>query len=117
MRGGNDPELKRSPLENTVLKTKILGMGTPEEILALAMDKPKLQDISNTILQLKEIGALFRTMNGVYSKRDGDITFIGQVMADLPLDVRLTKLLIFGYCFSILRECIVIGMNASAFYL
>lgn len=103
------PELLRSPLENVVLKTKMLEMGPPASMLALAMDKPNLNDIANTILQLKEIGALLRTIDGKLCNLDGDITFIGRIMANLPLDVRVTKLIILGYCFSLLEECIIIG--------
>ena len=103
------PELVSSPLENMILKAKTLDMGTPESILALAMDKPKLSDIGNTILVLQEMGALLRTRNGIICEFDGDISFIGRVMANLPIDVKLSKLVIFGYCFSVLSECIVIG--------
>lgn len=103
------PELVSSPLENVILKTKLLEMGSPESILALAMDHPKLSDIANTILLLKETGALLRTCDGTPSEVDGDISFIGRLMANLPIDVKIAKLIILGYCFSILDECIVIG--------
>lgn len=103
------PELIRSPLENVVLKTKLLEMGPPHAILALAMDVPNLSRISNTVLVLKELGALLRTSNGVISEYDGDITFMGRVMANLPVDVRIARLIVLGYCFGILEDCIIIG--------
>lgn len=84
-------------------------MGPPASILALAMDRPKLNDITNTILILKEIGALLRTFNDEYSDMDGDISFIGKIMADLPIDVKIAKFIILGYCFSMYEECIIIG--------
>lgn len=102
-------ELLSSPLENMILKAKLLDMGKPEAILALAMEKPRLSAISHSIYTLKECGALLRTCDNAISDTDGDITFIGQIMADLPLDVKLTKLVIFGYCFSVLSECVIIG--------
>lgn len=77
------------------------------------MDKPKLSDIANTILVLKEIGALLRTCNGTWSDMDGDISVVGKHMANLPIDVRIAKFIILGYCFSILDECIIIGKNAN----
>lgn len=103
------PELLRSPLENVVLKTKLLEMGPPHSILGLAMDVPKLSDIFNTILVLKELGALLKTCNGHFSEQDGDITFIGKVMANLPVDVRAARLIVLGYCFGVLEDCIIIG--------
>lgn len=45
------PELQTNPLENIILKAKQLNFGKPEEILALAMDKPDLKDIANTVLR------------------------------------------------------------------
>lgn len=103
------PELITSPLENIVLKAKILDMGPPKAILGLAMDKPKLSDIANTILILKEVGALLRTLDGVVTDLDGDISFIGRIMANLPIDIKIAKFIILGYCFSIFDECLIIG--------
>lgn len=106
-------EMLSNPLENMILKTKLLDMGKPEQILALALDKPKLSSILQSVLMLKECGALLRTCGNAIASMDGDITFIGQIMADLPIDIRLSKLIIFGYCFSVLSECIVIGKPNS----
>lgn len=103
-----------SPLENVILKAKLLEMGSPESILALAMDQPNLEDIAKTILILKEMGALLLTCHGDINQMDGDISFIGRIMTSLPLDVKISKLIILGYCFSILEECIIIG-NIEAF--
>lgn len=105
----NKPEMLRSPLEQVVLKSKILEMGAPHEILALAMDQPKLSDIKNTVLVLKELGGLYRTCDNRVTEIDGDITFIGRAMSGLPIDVRVTRMILFGYCFSVLEQCIIIG--------
>lgn len=113
MRSSACPELLNCPLEDIILKIKVLNMGSPESILGLAMDKPNLSEIGSTILRLKEMGALLRTTNGLITEMDGDITFIGRVMASLPIDAKLSKLIIYGYCFSVLNECIVIGKEMS----
>lgn len=112
------PELVSSPLENVILKAKLLDMGPPASILALAMDHPELNDIANTILILKEIGALLRTCNDEPNEMDGDISFIGRIMANLPIDVKIAKFIILGYCFSILDECIIIGaaLNSKSIF-
>lgn len=109
MRSSSEPEITNNPLEDIVLKTKILDMGAPDSILALAMDKPALDDIEKTIYRLKGMGALLRTTNNQITPLDGDITFIGRVMSAMPLDVKLSKLIILGYCFNMSEECIVIG--------
>lgn len=110
------PEIINNPLEDIILKIKVLNMGTPESILALAMDKPNFSDIGVTVLRLKEMGALLRTSGGLITEMDGDITFIGRVMASLPIDVKLSKLIIYGYCFCVLNECVVIGEKMRRIY-
>lgn len=104
-----EAELVTSPLENIILKTKQLNLGSPEEVLALALDKPFLDEIHNAVLRLKEMGAMLTTTNGRSKVRDGDITYIGVIMSRLPLDVKLSKLIAIGYCFGVLEECIIIG--------
>ena len=45
LRKEHEPEMKRAPLDKVILDTKILDMGPPKEILALALDPPNLQNI------------------------------------------------------------------------
>ncbi|XP_016969045.1 probable ATP-dependent RNA helicase spindle-E [Drosophila rhopaloa] len=113
------PEMLRLPLQNSVLRAKELDMGSPVDILALALSPPNLSDIRNTILLLKEVGALFPTVDGVYNEMDGDITFWGTLMARLPLDTRLSRLIILGYVFNLLEEAIIIsaGLSMRGLYL
>ncbi|XP_017954934.1 probable ATP-dependent RNA helicase spindle-E [Drosophila navojoa] len=113
------PEMLRSPLQNSVLKSKELEMGKPSEILALAMSPPNLSDIQNTVLLLKEVGALYMTVDGVYEELDGDLSFWGKIMSKFPLDVRLSRLIILGYVFNCLDEAIVIaaGLTVRSLYL
>lgn len=113
MQESGTPEMLRSPMTSIVLKSKILNMGPPQSILALAMDPPDLTDINNTILILKEVGALLRYSNGKYSDHDGDLTFMGRVMASLPLDVRAARMVILGHCFSVLEDMIIIAAGLS----
>lgn len=44
---------------------------------------------------------------------DGDITFLGVVMAHLPLDAMLSKLIILGHMFSCLRDTIIMAAGCS----
>nr|B3M383.1 RecName: Full=Probable ATP-dependent RNA helicase spindle-E; AltName: Full=Homeless [Drosophila ananassae] len=107
------PEMLRLPLQNSVLKAKLLDIAPPIEMLALALSPPNLSDIQNTILLLKEVGALFPTVDGEYCEVDGDITFWGIIMSRLPLDTRLSRLIILGYVFNLLEEAIVIAAGLS----
>lgn len=104
------PELLLAPLENVVLRAKTFEMGAPHEILGMAMDAPKLGDIANTVLTLKELGALrLNVKDEGYSPIDGDITFLGRLMSNLPIDVRATRLIALGFCYGVLEDCIIMG--------
>ncbi|KAK7104950.1 ATP-dependent RNA helicase TDRD9-like [Littorina saxatilis] len=107
------PEMQRCPLETLVLKTKLLDMGEPIALLSQALSPPDLMNIERTILSLKQVGALCITSDGKVKRFDGDLTFVGRVLADLPVDIRVGKLMILGYVFGLLDECIIIGASLS----
>lgn len=74
------------------------------------MDAPKLSDVANTVLTLKELGALNLDVEGEgYTPVDGDITFLGRLMANLPIDIRGSRLIALGYCYGVLEDCIIMG--------
>lgn len=112
------PEMLLTPLENVILKAKTFDMAAPHVVLGLAMDPPKVDDVANTILTLKELGAMQLNIgNEGYSAIDGELTFLGRVMSNLPIDVRCTRLIAIGYCFGVLRECIIMGKRSIAIHI
>lgn len=42
---------------------------------------------------------------------DGNLTFVGHVLASLPVDIRIGKLLVLGHVFGVLEECLIIGKS------
>lgn len=58
---------------------------------------------------MKQVGALTVKQNDVINPLDGDLTFVGRVLGSLPVDVYLGKLLLIGYAFGLLEECIIVG--------
>lgn len=42
---------------------------------------------------------------------DGELTFLGRILAALPVDVKIGKLIVMGYVFGCLKECLIIGEN------
>ncbi|XP_018007189.1 ATP-dependent RNA helicase TDRD9 [Hyalella azteca] len=103
------PELLRCPLSVAVLKTKRLCMGEPAALLALALDPPNIADIARTILDLKQLGCLCVSPEASMSALDGELTYLGELAAQLPLDPRLSKLIVLGQALGCLREAIIIG--------
>ena len=93
-------------------------MGEPKEILALALDPPDLRNIKSTVMQLKDLGALLATSKSEGGRRefkedDGDITVLGELVASMPIDIRLGKLVVFGHLFNCLEECVIIAAGLS----
>ncbi|KAM4690496.1 ATP-dependent RNA helicase TDRD9 [Rhinophrynus dorsalis] len=108
------PEMLRSPLGNTILKVKLLDMGEPRALLATALSPPDITDIERTILLLKEVGALAVCENREEENPyDGELTFLGKVLAQLPVDLQLGKLIVLGHVFGCLEECLIIAAALS----
>lgn len=106
------PEMLRSPMASTLLKVKLLDMGDPRSVLSTALTPPNLGDIERTVLQLKQIGALSVQSNSL-RQFDGNLTFLGRVLAHLPVDLQLGKLIVLGHVFGCLEECLIIAASLS----
>ncbi|CAJ1380206.1 unnamed protein product [Effrenium voratum] len=79
------PEIQRTNLANVVLLLKSMGI---KDLLAFGfMDPPPQDTILNSLFQLWMLGALDNL---------GDITKLGNKMAQFPLDPPLSKMLIVG---------------------
>lgn len=72
-----------------------------------------MSDIETAIITLKEVGALSILLDGVVNKFDGKLTFVGTILENLPIDVKLGKLLILGHAFGCLNNCVVIAAALS----
>lgn len=108
------PEMQRTSLENIVLKSKILDLGSPADILALTMNPPARTTINDSILYLKEMGALKRFDDDEnMNYEDGEITFVGRIMEGLPIDCHLARLVIFGYILGVYEETLIIAAGLS----
>ena len=60
-----------------------------------------------------QIGALTVMMDGQVKPYDGNLTFLGRILSELPLEVRLGKLVVLGHVFGCLEECLVIAAALS----
>ncbi|KAF6352554.1 tudor domain containing 9 [Rhinolophus ferrumequinum] len=108
------PEMLRCPLGSTVLKVKLLDMGEPRALLATALSPPSLSDIERTVLLLKEVGALaVRGQSEDENPHDGELTFLGRVLAQLPVSQQLGKLIVLGHVFGCLDDCLIIAAALS----
>jgi ATP-dependent RNA helicase DHX57 len=94
------PEIQRCPLDKLILKIKQLNLGTPKEILGRALQPPDLQDIECAEKFLIEMGAL---------NKEEQLTWLGKVYADMPCDIKISRLCLFGYIFGCMHESLVMA--------
>jgi ATP-dependent RNA helicase TDRD9 len=55
------------------------------------------------------MGALASLNSGEVNPHDGDLTFMGRVMAEMPCDPLYGRLMVLGHVFGLLEECIIIS--------
>ncbi|NXU44496.1 TDRD9 helicase, partial [Drymodes brunneopygia] len=105
--------LQHCPLGATILKLKKLDIGEPKALLATALSPPSVGDVERTVVQLKELGALKTCVQTEENLHDGELTFLGMVLTQLPLDLHLGKLIVLGHVFGCLEECLIIAAALS----
>ncbi len=93
-----EPELKRANLAEVVLQMIALGLGTPEEFPFL--DPPGKQAIREGYQLLKELGAI----DGLHRLTDR-----GKVMAGLPIDPCISRIILEAGALNCLREIKIIA--------
>lgn len=81
------PEILRMPLEPTLLQIRAYGLGDPRRFEFI--ERPSEGAVGFSVGRLQDLGALERSVG------EG-ITALGRVLAVLPLDVVLGKMLVLG---------------------
>lgn len=104
------PEMLRTRLEEVILQIKILQLGEAKEFLASVMDPPNLKAIDLSL-------ELLRTLNAL--DNDEHLTPLGYHLAQLPLDPRTGKMIIWAALFSCVDPVFSIAASLTfkdAFY-
>ncbi|XP_053608601.1 putative ATP-dependent RNA helicase DHX57 isoform X2 [Plodia interpunctella] len=99
------PEIHRIPLEQLLLKIKILPLFqdmSVHEVLGKTIEPPSKPNIDGALSRLQDIGALDKS----YS-----LTPLGAHLAALPVDVRIGKLMLMGAIFC----CVDSALSMAAF--
>ncbi|KAF8335362.1 uncharacterized protein EI90DRAFT_2913210 [Cantharellus anzutake] len=97
------PEILRSNLSNTVLE--LIKLGITDLVHFDYMDSPAPETIMRALELLNYLRAL---------DDDGELTDLGRIMAEFPLDPQLSKLLISSVEFSCSNEVLTIASMLSA---
>ena len=61
-----------------------------------------------------KMGALSAKSDSRNHNDDGDLTFLGRVLAHLPVDLHLGKMIALGHVFGCLQESLIIGEHCSS---
>eukprot|EP00762_Andalucia_godoyi_P007174 ANDGO_08007.mRNA.1 DExH-box ATP-dependent RNA helicase DExH1 len=104
MREYSIPEILRVPLENLCLQVQTLGFGAPEEFLKKAVDMPRPKAIRASIDTLCTIGAMDEKQN---------VTSLGYWIAQLPVDVRIGKMILYAAMFQCLDPILTMAAGLS----
>lgn len=111
----DSPETEKMPLEDFILRTKLIGPNISfKELSALSFSPKKMTEIKQSIVNLKQIGAMkiYKTQKDgkvVYDEEDSDLTFLGTLMAVLPIDIKLSKFIALGLVLDVFFETVVIA--------
>ncbi|KAG0246716.1 P-loop containing nucleoside triphosphate hydrolase protein [Mortierella sp. GBAus27b] len=100
-----DPEILRIPLEQLCLSVKAMGEKDVEAFLSKALTPPPLTAIQMALKTLVDLSAL--------DGSTGELTPLGRHMADIPADLRVSKMLIFGAVFRCLEPILVVASCMS----
>eukprot|EP00795_Rhopilema_esculentum_P010997 gene10997-19837_t len=96
------PEILRTPLEELCLQIKILKLGNIEPFLAKALQSPSPESVYNAIRSLTELNALDRNEN---------LTPLGYHLANLPVNPKVGKMILFGAIFSCLDPVLTVASS------
>ncbi|XP_061733916.1 probable ATP-dependent RNA helicase DHX34 isoform X2 [Nerophis ophidion] len=96
------PEIHRVALDSLVLQMKSMGLGDPLSFIFI--DPPPAASIQTAITYLKEQGALDHRC---------ELTSIGSLLAQLPVDVVIGKMLVLGSLFNLVEPVLTVAAALS----
>nr|WP_277606368.1 ATP-dependent RNA helicase HrpA [Acinetobacter sp. NIPH 2699] len=103
-----EPEIKRTNLASVILQMQSLGLGDLEDFDFI--EPPDFRLVNDGRKLLIELGAYSEHSQSTLNKKGhkGGLTKIGQMMARMPIDPRLARMIIGGAHFGVLKEVLVI---------
>ena len=124
------PELLRVPLEEPCLQIMASGaQGAPTTFLAEALDPPSHSAVVSAMMRLKEVGALdleddILDRSALVDGDDSDWVWcsakmrvrlrpLGRQLAQLPVDVKIGRMLVFGAIFGCIDPVATIAASMS----
>uniref|UniRef100_A0A023F369 RNA helicase n=2 Tax=Triatoma infestans TaxID=30076 RepID=A0A023F369_TRIIF len=100
------PEMFRTPLHQLALSIKLLRLGAIGHFLSKALEPPPIDAVIEAEVLLREMKCL--------DKAD-ELTPLGKILAKLPIEPRLGKMMILGTIFRVGDALATIAANSSTF--
>ncbi len=93
-----EPEIRRTNLASVILQMANLGLGTFDDFEFI--EPPDYRLVNDGTKLLVELGAL--------DEGDAKLTTIGQQMAKMPIDPRLSRMILAGSHFGVLHDTLIV---------
>eukprot|EP01022_Parablepharisma_sp_SALTPOND_P022484 TRINITY_DN457_c0_g1_i1.p1 TRINITY_DN457_c0_g1~~TRINITY_DN457_c0_g1_i1.p1 ORF type:complete len:995 (+),score=80.38 TRINITY_DN457_c0_g1_i1:3714-6698(+) len=100
------PEMRRSPLDKLILQIKTWNYKEPKALLGAAIEPPQLTDVEQAVRRLQDAGAITLPSK---DQPTGEITFLGRIYCDMPCDIRVTRLCMFGLLFGCMKQALIMA--------
>mgnify|MGYP001810763326 CR=1 FL=1 len=103
-----EPEIKRCPLEETILRIIDLpGANDPLEVLKNCIDCPELTHVHEAVRILEDLEVIKMDSTSTSTQRILGLTTLGVLAVKLPIPLRLGLFLVYAHCFGVIEEAIV----------
>ena len=110
------PEILTAPIAKIVLQAKcigkMIGCPRPSAFLSRAIEPPSLQQMEAALQDLARLGAI-ESCPGKEIDEEADITFFGNFSLSLPVDLDLSRVVLYGLLFGCAADAIVIAAAMS----
>ncbi|KAF6198544.1 hypothetical protein GE061_008292 [Apolygus lucorum] len=98
------PEMFRTPLHQLALSIKLLRLGNIGHFLSKALEPPPIDAVIEAEVLLREMRCL---------DKENELTPLGKILAKLPIEPRLGKMMILGSIFKVADGLATIAANSS----
>ncbi|XP_046672255.1 ATP-dependent RNA helicase A isoform X2 [Homalodisca vitripennis] len=98
------PEMFRTPLHELALSIKLLRLGSIPQFLSKAIEPPPIDAVIEAEVLLREMKCL---------DRNDELTPLGKILAKLPIEPRLGKMMILGVMFFCGDTLATVAANSS----
>ncbi|CAG8556777.1 15728_t:CDS:10 [Funneliformis mosseae] len=118
LRNERKPVIKRTPLNSLLLRSIYANLGDPRELLSHCIDPPDDNAVDYALEDLEITGAVVSKeiakeeddwVQGSIVSYEYEVTRLGTVLAQLPLDLHSGLLVVYGAIFGSLYDTIIIA--------